>query len=80
MTTRLQKRKWPDATGALADQITQRLLKARGICAVTGAVPGHEAEIPDVALPDALWAARELLKEAEGLVWKLATRAGVGHA
>lgn len=64
----------------LADQINQRLAKARGICAVAGAVPGHEAEIPDVALPDALWAARELLEEAEALVQKLAARAGVGHA
>ena len=28
----------------------------------------------------ALWAARELLEEAEALVWKLAARAGVAHA
>lgn len=74
-----QKRKRPDA-GALTDEIMQRLLKARGICAIAGAVPGCEDEMPDVALPDALWAARELLEETEALVWKLAARAGVAHA
>jgi hypothetical protein len=56
----------------LQDAIAARLNKAQGICALASLLPSSRGPIPDDALPHAMWAARDLLKEVDELVTKLA--------
>jgi len=58
----------------LEDLITRRLNQVAGICALASLVGSSTEEIPDAALPNAMWAARDLLSEAEQLVGRLAGR------
>lgn len=60
----------------LYDGISERLVKAQGICALASLLPAQSGnEIPDDALTNAMWAARDLLAEAGELASKLRNHA-----
>lgn len=65
----------------LCDGIDARLYRAQAICSLAAAAPDSEQnQIPDDAIPGAMWAVRELLEEVgklSGELCKLAT--GVKH-
>ena len=67
----------PEARTALriTDEIDRKLAQASGILAIVG-ISGHTNEvIPDDAVINATWAARDLLKQAGDLVGELRKKA-----
>jgi len=67
----------PEARTALriTDELNRKLMQASGIIAIVG-ISGHTNEvIPDDAVINATWAARDLLKQAGELVVELRSKA-----
>jgi len=61
----------------ITDEIDRKLAQASGIIAIVG-ISGHTNEvIPDDAVINATWAARELLKQASELVGELHKKAAL---
>jgi hypothetical protein len=64
----------------LYDAISECLVKAQGICALASLVPGSSEEIPDDALVNAMWAARDLMTEVGDLASQLQAQAEARNA